>query len=96
MNEEEQLLKMIEVQKEHGVITDSEYNRMYHRITGNYRLTLEQAQAFEESMLEVRHSITNLLSLGLITEAKAKLLQTKANAKLMKLASEGKLNEKED
>ena len=96
MNEDEQLLKMINVQKEKGLLTESEYNRMYHRITGEYNLTADQMKFYHQQWGLALGSINNLLGLGLITQAKADLLSGKAKSKLMKLASEQKEEIKED
>ena len=88
MNENEQLLEMIEVQREKGLLTEAEYNRVYHRITGDYHLTAHQRAYYTIRISKTLGSITNLLELGLITLAKADLLSIKAQSKLMKLASE--------
>tara|TARA_R110000744_G_scaffold375_6_gene1492 strand:+ start:23228 stop:23530 length:303 start_codon:yes stop_codon:yes gene_type:complete len=93
MNEKDQLLKMIEVQREQNILTESEYQRMYHRITGKYVLGLEDAKRFEMGMVTALGSINNLAGLGLITKRKAAYLEEKGTIKIMKLASEGKLDD---
>ena len=96
MSEKEELLQMIDMQKEKGLLTESEYNRMYHRITGEFNLTDAQMAYYHQEWSLTLGSINNLLGLGLITQGKALLLGNKAKSKLMKLASEQKEEIKED
>ena len=92
MSRELELQKIDEL-KESGLLTDSEYNKLYYRITGQRRLTKEQAERFGVEYDSVRASINNLLSLGLITEQKSNLLVSKATKKLMDLIASGKIDE---
>ena len=89
-------LQRIDELKHSGLLTDSEYNKLYYRITGQRRLTKEQAERFVVEYESVRASINNLLSLGLITEQKSQLLDSKATKKLMDLIASGKIDETTD
>ena len=90
----ENLVGMLEVQLANGLLTESEYNRLYFRATGTHNLTAEQERQVEVSVKYYAECLMSLEELGLITELKRTLLIEKSHTAVSKAIYEGKeLNE---